>query len=192
MFAIEFQEIDENGAFSPAIFAVSVVIAPSRDGLWYGDTEQYELREVAGPGETRRIVRWTGPDRTVRDSDVNAILAKWSESVEPDVRSYLAEYGRTHPRADQFPACERIIADLTGRLWVQGYVKDHEDDGLRRWVVFSPDGEQALARATLPASLELMEIGNDWVLGVERDDLGVESMVLYHLLTTSEELPGVR
>jgi hypothetical protein len=75
---------------------------------------------------------------------------------------------------------------------VQGYVKDHEDDGLRRWVVFSPDGEQALARATLPASLELMEIGNDWVLGVERDDLGVESMVLYHLLTTSEELPGVR
>jgi hypothetical protein len=192
MYAIGFQEVDENGAFSSAIFATSAVIAPSRDGLWYGDTEQYELREVIGPGETGRIVRWAGPDRTVRDSDVNAVLAKWSEGVEPEVRSYLAEYGRTHPRADQFPAYERLIADQTGRLWVQDYVKDHEDDGLRRWVVFSPDGEQALARATLPASLELKEIGDDWVLGVEKDDLGIESIVLYDVLTTSDEGLGIR
>jgi hypothetical protein len=123
---------------------------------------------------------------------VNAVLAKWSEGVEPEVRSYLAEYGRTHPRADQFPAYERLIADQTGRLWVQDYVKDHEDDGLRRWVVFSPDGEQALARATLPASLELKEIGDDWVLGVEKDDLGIESIVLYDVLTTSDEGLGIR
>jgi hypothetical protein len=192
MYATEFQEVDENGAFSPAIFATSAVIAPSHDGLWYGDTQEYELREEVGLEETRRVVRWRGPDRTVHDSDVRAVLAMWSEGAEPEARRYLAEYGRTHPRADHFPAYAKLIVDQAGRLWVQDYVKDHADDGRRRWLVFSPDGEQVLARATMPASLEAYDIGDNWVLGVQKDDLGVEAVVLYNVLLGSHEQLIVR
>ncbi|HUF69868.1 MAG TPA: hypothetical protein VMM79_14585 [Longimicrobiales bacterium] len=186
MYAIGYQEIDENGAFSSAIFATEAVVAPSADGLWYGDAEDYELREEVGADETRRIIRWQGPDRTISDADVKAVLAKWSEGAEPEVRSYLAEYGRTHPRADKFPAYEQLIMDQPGRLWIQNYVRDHLDDGWRYWMVLSSAGTELLARVKTPAAIEIHDIGDDWLLGVTQDELGVGSVVLLAIVSDPE------
>jgi hypothetical protein len=192
MYAIGYQEVDENGAFSSAIFATEAVVAPSADGLWYGDADDYELREEVGADETRRIIRWQGPDRTIRNGDVQAVLATWSEGADPEVRSYLAEYGRTHPRADRFPAYERLVLDRTGRLWVQDYVKDHLDDGWRYWLVLSSAGTELLARVKTPAVIEIHDIGDDWLLGVTQDELGVESVVLLAIVPNPERTPAIR
>lgn len=184
MFATNFQEVDENGAFSPAIFATSAVIGTSSHGLWYGDTKSYELREEEGPDGIRRIVRWQGPDRTVTDDDVEAVLAKWRDDFgdNPEARRFLLEYGNTHPRAERFPAYGKLHVDRTGRLWVQEFVRDHVDDGLRRWTIFSADGTSVLGRLVHAAAIELHDVGDDWLLGVERDELDVESVALYRIV----------
>lgn len=179
----EYQEVDERGAYSPAIFATPAVVGPSPDGLWYGDANGYELREEVGADEPRTIVRWQGPDRTVTDRDVEAVLALWTEEVhDPALRRFLERYGETHPRADRFPAYEALRVDRIGRLWVRDYVKEHEDDGLRRWTVFSADGTEILGRLTHPAVIEPYDVGRDWLLGVERDELDVEWVTLYDIL----------
>lgn len=186
-YVTNFQEVDENGGFSPAIFATSAVIAPAPSGLWYGDAKEAELRQEIGPHQPRRIVRWAAPDRAVSDSEVEALIATWQGESEsdPTVLRHLDAYGRTHPRAERFPPYERILVDRIGRLWVQDFVKEHEDDGRRHWTVFSADGTRTLARMTHRAAIEPRDIGSQWILVVERDELGVETLHVYALETGS-------
>jgi hypothetical protein len=183
-FAREFQEVDSRGAFSPAIFATPAVIAPASDGFWYGDTESYELRRGTASAGIERILRWQGPDQTITDSDVEAVLEMWGSGpgANPDLERYLREYGRTHPRADQFPAYEEILTDAVGRLWVRDFVREHLDDGLRYWTVFSPDGIQVLGRLTHSESFKPLDVGDDWILGVETDALDVERVLFQRIV----------
>lgn len=183
IFVTNFQEVDENGAYSPAIFATSAVIAPAPDGLWYGDTKEAELRQEVGPNRPSTIMRWGGANRTVSDNDVEALLATWRDESadDPAVLRFLRAYGESHPRAERFPAYERLLIDRIGRLWVQEFVKPHDDDGRRQWLVFAADGTRILARMTHEAALEPYDIGDDWLLGVARDALDVESVRVYGL-----------
>ena len=48
------------------------------------------------------------------------------------------------------------------------------------WEVFSPDGTW-LGQVFLPGRFSVMEVGTDYVLGVHRDDLGVESVQILAL-----------
>lgn len=182
-FATLYQEVDENGAFSEAVFGAFAVIGASADGFWYGDPAESELREESAADQPRRIVRWSTPDRTVTEADVAALFAKWTEETEePAVRSFLAEYGRTHPRADRFPAYDALHVDDLGRLWLQDYVREHEDDASRRWTILAPDGTAILGRLLHPIGFSVHDIGTDWILGVEKDDLDVETLALYRII----------
>ena len=46
--------------------------------------------------------------------------------------------------------------------------------------MFDPEGVW-LGPVTLPGRLQIVEIGPDYVLGTTRDELGVESVVMYDL-----------
>ncbi len=183
-FATEFQEVDENGAFSPAIFTTYPAIGASRDGFWYGDPATSELREESAADQPRRIVRWEGAERTVTDADVKALLAKWTDETDnPAARSFFAEYGRTHPRADRFPAYEALHVDELGRLWLQDYVREDRNDEHRRWTILSADGTAILGRLSHPIGFDVHDIGESWILGVEKNELDVETLALYRIIT---------
>lgn len=185
-YVTNFQEVGEGGAFSPEIFGTEAVVGVGRDGLWYGDATEYELREEVGPDRTRRIVRWEGPDRAVTDGDVETLLAGWiDEASSAEVRQYLMKYRDSHPRADRFPAYEQLHVADDGRVWVRDYAREHDDDGMRRWTILSADGATVLGRLTHPAALELHDVGDDWLLAVEKDELDVESLVLYRFVRGS-------
>jgi len=183
-FAREYQEVDSRGAFSPAIFATPAVFAPAFDGFWYGDTESYELRRVTAAAGIERILRWRGPDQEIMDSDVEALFQVWraSPGASPDLEHFLREYGRTHPKADQFPSYEEILTDAVGRVWVRDFVREHADDGFRYWTVFSPDGTQVLGRLTHSEKVKPLDVGDDWILGVETDALDVERLVFHRIV----------
>jgi hypothetical protein len=100
----------------------------------------------------------------------------------PDLERFIREYGRTHPRADQFPAYEEILTDAVGRLWIRDFVREHTDDGLRHWTVFSPDGTQVLGRLTHSERFKPLDVGDDWILGVEADALDVERVLLHRIV----------
>ena len=49
------------------------------------------------------------------------------------------------------------------------------------WSVFGPGGEW-LGKVELPALFYPWDFGEDWLLGTETDDLGVEYVALYPLI----------
>ena len=51
------------------------------------------------------------------------------------------------------------------------------DDGHRRWLIFSPDGQKVVARLEHSGSLKVLRVDLKGVLGVERDEIEVEHLV---------------
>lgn len=77
------------------------------------------------------------------------------------------------PLVEFYPAFSRILADGLGYLWVQ-------ERWSSVWTVFDPEGRvQGLVE--MPSALGVFEIGEGYILGRSRDELGVESVQLWVL-----------
>jgi hypothetical protein len=96
---------------------------------------------------------------------------------------------------DTLPAIGRLLADRTGHLWIMAYpVPDRGIDSYSviwpelyygdptgsEWAVLNPAGK-AIARVRMPPGLFVLEIGEDYVLGLQRGDLDVETVVMFRL-----------
>ena len=89
------------------------------------------------------------------------------------------EHIREHlPAPDSIPNVGHLAVDDMGMLWVGSYRADASTT--RLYHVYDTEGP-LLARATVPAGVEALEIGSDYVLGITRDELDVERIVLLTL-----------
>ncbi len=80
---------------------------------------------------------------------------------------------------DALPAHGSIQVDASSNLWVEEY-----DEAGRRgpvWSVFDPRGVW-LGSVRLPVGLEVFEIGDDYILGREVDDMEVEYVRVYQVV----------
>jgi hypothetical protein len=82
------------------------------------------------------------------------------------------------PFPDTKPPIEALRADRSGRLWVQETTVDSADPP--RWVVYSAEG-RLIGEASFPRTFNPLEIGEDYVLGVWRDEDDVEYVHVYGL-----------
>lgn len=180
---LEYQEGNHpDGAFSADIFAAFVRFAANDDGYWLLEPDLAEVRRFAVNGQ-QRVVRWQADDRAVTSADVNAVIALWlAESRTPAQREAIERYAATHPRAARFPVYDTLLVAADGALWLRDYVREHADDGVRRWTRMAPDGSAFTARLEHDASLRLLRVLDDEVLAVERDELDVERLVRYRIL----------
>ena len=80
--------------------------------------------------------------------------------------------------ADRFPAHGAIRIGRAGDIWVQEYMRP--TDGDQGWLVFDANGELE-CRVSVPfaETWDFFEIGVDYVLGLERDELEVEHVRRY-------------
>ncbi len=111
---------------------------------------------------------------------------RWSDGrVEIEVFDY----------PDVYPRVGRLLADRAGYLWVMKYPEYEEPtesvwlttpvlfrvpEGGARWLVLGPDGTP-LAEVKTPVGLYPIEIGDDYILGVVKDEYDVEEVRLYGL-----------
>jgi len=79
------------------------------------------------------------------------------------------------------------VLDDAGLLWARRYAVD--PDAPRQWVVFGQDG-RALGTVALPSGLSVAQIGNDFVLGMWRDTLGVRLVRRHTLLRAANQAQG--
>lgn len=68
--------------------------------------------------------------------------------------------------------------DRSGNLWVREYQPRRVESA--SWQVFAPAGA-ILGCLDFPDSVELLDVGQDWILTRARDELDVERVVLYGL-----------
>ena len=135
-----------------------------------------------------RIIRRRWTPVLLTDADVEQLLRARSAPEataggaerEREIRSALQA-----PHADTIPAFSELIIDRTGRLWVReanpadavsvGQTTTYPV-GPSHWSVFDPRGRW-LGDVTMPARFWPKEIGEDYVLGVARDELDVPTVV---------------
>ena len=123
-----------------------------------GVSDTYEIRAFATDGTLVRIVRRVWDPRTPTE----------------------AEYPMPAPPIDSYPAFAQILSDRAGYLWVQDYQVPGDGEGPIVWTVFDPEGRvQGLVET--PSELDVFEIGEDYVLGLVKDELGVEYVQVWAL-----------
>lgn len=176
----------------------AVNLRPSRDGGWIrtevpfgpttllttvgenvviGDNAQYEVQYLTADGGVQRLVRMESQPQGVTREDLAVELERRLESVPPveEIRAGIRASFEDTPPAESMPAFVRLLGDTQGNLWV---LKDQEHGN---WDVINRSG-RLIASATLPSELAVLDIAEDFLLGVERDELGVEYVVLRQIL----------
>lgn len=144
-----------------------------------GDSETPEV-SCFGPDGKRTVLRWTGDSRPVTDEEVVA----WQEARVRELGEKLSE-GQVReilalvPIPTQRPHYSGIHLDLVGNLWVEVEPSRRQGSRLHDYLVFDQAGA-LLGTVSLP-SLRVLEIGADYVMGVQLDELEVQYLRVFAL-----------
>lgn len=163
-------------------------------GVWgdlfvVGPTDRYQLKAFASDGTLTRIVRRGHEPRPVTRADIDAYVEEIISPPYPDdwtesqVQAYQVEQRqryRAAPVVEHFPAFASVTADAVGHLWVEEYELPGEERPGSLWTVFDPEG-RVLGFVETPEGLGISEIGEDYLLGRVRDELGVEYVQVWPL-----------
>ena len=171
------------------LFSVRLPRATWDDLFVIGPTDRYALKAFAGDGTLARIVRRAHETRAVTRAHIDAYVEEILSPPYPDdwtesqIESYLAEERqryRVAPVVENFPAFASVMADALDHLWVEEYEIPGEERPGVLWTVFDPEGK-VLGFVETPEGLEIHEIGEDYILGQARDELGVEYVQVWPL-----------
>ena len=183
-----------DGRPRPPWFAAPLSVAHADDNFFIGLGTEYSIRVYGRDGRLVRIIRraWTPVRVTSRDIDTYVIEwgKRWIKSTGADAERERADL-RDDPYEEVVPAYSEFLADRTGRLWVRAAnLADAPRAGQLNtaplvpsiWSVFDRDGRW-LGDVTLPAHFQPHDIGADYILGVARDEDGVQTVVQFALHT---------
>lgn len=145
--------------------------------LYMTDGGTYEVR-VYEPGEGLvRILRALVEPRPVTDellAGYRATIAELVQDAEERRRAVASfdERMATWPRRETLPWISGIVVDSHDHVWVGEY-QPRFDRSPPTWGVFDAEGLW-LGRVEMPAGFTPTEIGPDYVVGITRDEFGVE------------------
>lgn len=173
----------EQGDARP-LFQHDTHIAVHDSLIYVGTGDDFELRVLGRDGGVRRIVRLPDYDlsvpQSVRDSLKRGMLG---EKLPPAVRPVVEALANSIPT--RRPAYSDLLVDPAGDVWVEAYIPPPSrfappSTEPRHWLVFDPSGAW-LGTVDLPASFDLYEVGDDYVLGCSTDSMGVETVRMLRL-----------
>jgi hypothetical protein len=82
------------------------------------------------------------------------------------------------PWAPTLPAWRQLAGDEAGNLWVSDYSANAVTAD---WKVFTPDGRW-LTNVRLPDGIRVLELGDDYLLGLWLDELDIEHVRMYEIV----------
>jgi hypothetical protein len=136
-------------------------------------------------GALARIIRFSGAREPLSATEIED-WKEWRRSLarSPDQRRLVDNFIASQEFPEYRPLFATVRYDAEGSLWIARYRFDDNvssmDGEPRRWYVLDRSG-RAIAALDVPAGLTVHEIGSKHILGVTRDELGVERVVLHRL-----------
>ena len=176
-----------SGLVNPIIRAVGeVTVAAGRFVQTRSDRPEISWRRTDGTLE--QIVRWQ-PEPTLLTEELlegveayNRMIgrmnygvseARLEEIVQENMSRYRAMIGQP------VPLFGSPFADADGNVWLPSYRPAYPEEG-SPYTVVSSDGEW-LGRVETPPRFRILDIAGGLVLGVLRDEMDVESVMVYEL-----------
>ena len=153
----------------------------------------YEIRALQADGTLARIVRRehvpvvpTEADRQLFLEERKAFFGTFvnSSSGQPMSEALVEELMMPSVEslalAEHFPAFSTVLADGAGHLWVREYDFPQEERSAPLWTVFDPEG-RVLGFVETPTGLEILQIGEDFILGRAKHEFEVEYVQVWPL-----------
>lgn len=122
------------------------------------------------------------------DAHIEETVAKWPPGMSDQAIENFRRRVRQGPAATYLPLLRSVHVDSEGNLWVEAFPRPGRGDppfvvlgvdGTLFGEVYLPPGLDRDTHATLDP---LLEIGSDYVLGIWRDEFGVQFVRLYELI----------
>lgn len=148
--------------------------------IMFSSTDDFEFNFYDRNARLTRVVRLAVPARRVTESDIAADNERQLAAVDEDARAQVRARQADTPRPETFPAFSDVLVDPLQNLWVQVFQPPAEE-APRAWAVFDAYGT-FLGYVETPAGLTVFQIGMDFVLGVQSDDLGVEHVQTWPMI----------
>ncbi|WP_420636834.1 hypothetical protein [Candidatus Palauibacter sp.] len=160
----------------------------------YTRSDRPEVTWRLPDGTVTQIVRWQAEPAHLTEELVESVEAaqrrrtraeyrsvseaRFEEILEEDMGTYSASVGRAMPLFG-FP-----FADGEGRVWLPSYRPGGFLEDASPYTVISSDGEW-LGQVEAPPGFRILDVTSEFVLGVFRDEMDVESVVVYALVERS-------
>ncbi len=146
-------------------------------GFVFGFSDEFEFSFFSEDFRLSRLVRRhlepreisRAEKRAYRNHEQGRLAGQATRALSEDL-----EFPRSHP------AFLQILTDRRNHLWVRGVGKAPALAGKVLWSVFDANGRW-LTDVGLPENLRVWEIGEDYVLGLWRNELGLEAVRRYSL-----------
>ncbi len=156
----------------------AVALGPA--AVYLGTGDAFEIAQYSLRGTRRGTLRDHRDPVSVTTAHVNAFiedqLARRAGRANTRALETLyreIEYPKT------FPAHGALLVDPGDDVWVESY--PIPGDKVHDWLIYSKAGV-AVATMQVPSAFAVLEVGADYVLGVWRDESGVEYVTVYSLV----------
>lgn len=158
-------------------FGKQDIVIALGDGLVAGDNGTSRLHFYDLEGTLRRTVDWESAPVPVTSRDREEYWRRFRE-VFPRQVEVADRADRTE--ADERPRFSALTGDRAGWLWMRTYTASWEPRG--HWLLFDEEGVLRCAVDPPSGRFGLLDATATHVLGVERDEDGVETVVLHALV----------
>jgi hypothetical protein len=161
-------------------FGRRAVLYVSGNRYYRGMGDTFTIDEYDASGRHLRSLRRAHEPRPITDDVKVRLMENEIEAVPPEREQAIRETWAERPVAETFPAFGELwIADSAGNLWIQNFATPV--DPQPPFSVFDAAGRW-LGDVAFPDGFTPHEIGDDYVIGVFRDTLDVETVRRYSLL----------
>jgi hypothetical protein len=155
----------------PADFGKTTLLSAADEEVHVVTTDEAEVRTYSVTGELRRIVRWDQALRRLTDEIVSTELEHRLQVLPAAMRPEYRRTWQSLSRPEYLPLVSALVSAENGDLWLKEYSVPGEEEQV--WRVLSPGGA-IRGRAIIPHDFELQRVLEGHVIGLIRDDMGVE------------------
>jgi hypothetical protein len=164
---------------TPAAFPSSFAMAASGPAIWFGDTAAGELVKIDAASGIRTTIQLPDAPAPLTKGIVDASRKREIDAARDQASRDVVEvkYSARHlPK--RMPVFQALVAGMDGELWVQRFAPSRA--GPTQYVVLAANG-QVVARVAVASGFRVTDVGHNYVVGVHKDDDGVESVLAYTL-----------
>jgi hypothetical protein len=171
-------------AWNDVPFARQAYVRVAGERLYVGDSGTGQITLYSAGGVPSATLRSPLAPWRIQATDVAQYRERQLAQIEDaERRREMQATLDAAPVPELSPAFGGLAVDPDGNVWVQAYPRPADDTVT--WAVLGPDGAQR-AEIRVPRPLRVMEVGRDYLLGVRKDELGVEKLELYTVMHEGE------
>ena len=164
----------------PVLLGASTLFATGKDAVHVVDTDLFAVRMYRPDGTLFAVARRPFTLTPVQPEDIAAAVDEQLERLPPvpAIRDGMRAGFERVPPPQHLPVVDAIRVDSNDDIWLRVGASPRATDAT--WTVLDPRGRW-LGDVSLPASLTLLEIGADYLVTLDRDDMDVERVRVFGL-----------